>query len=135
MNLLLAGRPQLFVEQGWFPRLKTVFRDTGNGMVPGDVARLGAEIDIPALREYRKAVGRRTGEIVAGISHAELARRVDPRRLELASAEQAVMPRGSGVLEYWGDLTGAGLLLMPPTRHALVHLNEAAKIKKQAIRQ
>jgi hypothetical protein len=39
------------------------------------------------------------------------------------------MEAGRGVIGYWGGLTGAGLLLMPPTRHNLVHLNEMLKIK------
>jgi hypothetical protein len=35
------------------------------------------------------------------------------------------------VLEYWGGLTYAGLLLMPPTRHNFIHLNEALRVKKK----
>jgi hypothetical protein len=38
------------------------------------------------------------------------------------------------VAEYWGGLTLAGLLLMPPTRHNLIHLNECVKIKKKVLR-
>lgn len=29
------------------------------------------------------------------------------------------------------EMSGAGLLLMPPTRHAVLHLNEAARIKQK----
>ena len=58
---------------------------------------------------------------------------MDPDRLERVLAEGAVTEAGRGVADYWAGLTGAGLLLMPPTRHALVHLNEAARIKQKAV--
>jgi hypothetical protein len=37
----------------------------------------------------------------------------------------------SDVLEYWGKRTIAGLLLMPPTRHCFLHLNEAMRIRQE----
>jgi hypothetical protein len=33
--------------------------------------------------------------------------------------------------DYWSKKTIAGLLLMPPTRHNFVHLNEAARIRQK----
>ncbi len=35
------------------------------------------------------------------------------------------------LIDYWGNRTFAGLLLMPPTRHNMVHLNEAYRIKNR----
>jgi hypothetical protein len=32
-------------------------------------------------------------------------------------------------VDYWSRRTVAGLLLMPPTRHCFLHLNEALRIK------
>jgi hypothetical protein len=129
MNLLLAGTPQLFLRDGWFDRLGIPFRHTGNGMDAAEVARLSATIDIQALHAYRLIVGRRTREIVKGLQPADLSRKVEAARLESVMAEGAVIEAGRGVIEYWGGLTGAGLLLMPPTRHAILHLNEMLKIR------
>jgi hypothetical protein len=37
---------------------------------------------------------------------------------------------GAGyLLDYWGKQKVAGLLLMPATRHLMVHLNEAVRLK------
>lgn len=135
MNLLLAGSLQVLRQEDWLKRLRIPYQDTGNGMSPNDVQQLSASIDIAALRGYRSAVGRRTRVIVAGIGVEQLRARVDPLRLDRVRTEAAVNEAGGGVLEYWGSLTGAGLLLMPPTRHCLVHLNEALRIKRSALKE
>ena len=57
--------------------------------------------------------------------------KVDPAGLELLLDEGAVNEGSRWLLDYWGGLTLGGLLLMPPTRHGLVHINEALSVKKR----
>ena len=40
-------------------------------------------------------------------------------------------PSAREIVDYWGGLTIAGLVLMPPTRHNFVHLNEALRIRQK----
>lgn len=131
MNILVADRPQLFLSEGWFERLGTPYRDTGNQMSPGDVDRLSGQININALRAYRRAVGLQTRENVTRLDPGLLQKRVPAGRFQHLIDEEAVNPEATGVLEYWGGLTVAGLLLMPPTRHNIIHWNEAEKIKQK----
>ena len=131
MNLLVAGAPQLAVEEGWFERLGTPLRHTGNAMDVPAVAAFSAEIDLDALRAYRQAVGRRTRAIVQALSAADVQRKVDPTRVQRILDEGAVLEEARGVTEYWSKRNIAGLLLMPPTRHCFVHLNEALKLKER----
>jgi hypothetical protein len=133
MNLLLAGSPQLLNRDGWFTHLQVPFRDTGNAMDEADVASLSSKIDIGALRAYRIAIGRKTREIVKGIKPPEFTLKVDPVRLKRTLNEGAVKEGAHGLLDYWSGLTHAGLLLMPPTRHNFVHLNEALRVKQKII--
>jgi hypothetical protein len=129
MNLLVAGSPQLAHRDGWLKRMGITARDTGNAMDKASVARLSAAIDIEALRAYRLAVGRRTREIVKRLKPEELKQKVDPARLQRVMAEGAIVEAARGIADYWSKRTIAGLLLMPPTRHNFVHLNEALRIK------
>ena len=131
MNLLLAGRPQVLDEDKWFDRLGIPFRDTGNAMSGANIAILSDKLNIDALRSYRIAIGRRTRENVMQLPASQLAEKVDPERLNQILKEGAVVEEAHEVLEYWGGLTYAGLLLMPPTRHNLIHLNEGLRIKKK----
>lgn len=135
MNLLVAGQPQIFSEGGWQARLNLPFSDTGNAQPANDTARLSATINLSALRAYRKTVGKRTRDIVQSLSPAALREKVQSSRLERIWTDTAVLPEGHEVVEYWGSRTIAGLLLMPATRHPLVHLNEAMRIKQRIRRR
>jgi len=110
--------------------MKVATQDTGNNMTPGEIAYLSGNIDLDALQGYRSAVGRRTWAIVSKLTSEDLRRPVDPTRLQMI-VDQGAVPAGSGLLAYWGKRTVSGLLLMPPTRHNLIHLNEAERLKKK----
>jgi hypothetical protein len=92
------------------------------------VVEFSSAIDLEALRAYRLSVGRRTREIIKTLQPDHVKQKVDPVRLEQIRAEGAVLEAASGLLDYWGGLTIAGLLLMPPTRHNYVHWNEALRM-------
>jgi hypothetical protein len=131
INMLLAGNPQVLLRDNWLKRMKISERNTGNAMSAVSVAELSATMDIEALRAYRLSVGRRTREIAKLLQPEDLKRKVDSTRLRQITLEGAVLEAASGLLKYWGGLTAAGLLLMPPTRHNFVHLNEAIRIKQK----
>ncbi|MBN1815567.1 MAG: DinB family protein [Anaerolineae bacterium] len=131
MNLLVAGSPQVLNQDGWLERIKTPVGHTGNEMDKAGVARFSTSIDIGALRAYRVAVGRRTREIVKRLGPEDLKRKVDPARLQRVWDEGAVVEAASYITDYWGKRNVAGLLLMPATRHHIVHLNEALKLKRR----
>ncbi len=134
MNVLLAGTPQLFEREGWMARLGVTVRDTGNAMDAAAVAALSAAVDIPALRAYRLAVGQRTREVVQRAQAGQFKQPVEQSRLEQIRAQGGVVEGALGILAYWGSLTLGGLLLMPPTRHGMIHLNEALRLKRKLLR-
>ena len=100
-----------------------------------EVIAVSASIDIQALRDYRLAVGRRTREVVQQLPATAPGQKVQPARLQQLWDEGAVVDGARGLLDYWGGLTIAGLLLMPPTRHNFVHLNEAWTLKGKIVKE
>jgi hypothetical protein len=131
MNLLVAGSPQVLNQENWLKKMNITVSDTGNAMDNDSIDGLSAQIDIEALRAYRLAVGRRTREIVHQIQPQELKNKVDPARLAQIRKEGAVVEAASGIIDYWSKRNIAGLLLMPATRHNLVHLNESLRLKEK----
>lgn len=131
MNLLIAGSPQLFSQGGWREMMGVEIVHTGNAMDAKAVVELSDRINIDALREYRKLVGRRTREIVQSLTAEEVTNRVDPSRIIEVLKQGAVIEEARGIADYWGRRTIAGLLLMPPTRHCFVHLNEAMQLRSR----
>ena len=129
MNRLVAGSPQILHKDKWLERIRATVSDTGNAMDENDVADLSAQIDIKGLRAYRLAVGRRTREIVKQLQPEQLKQKVEPVRLQQLLDEGAVVEEARGIVDYWSRRNIAGLLLMPATRHNLIHLNEAYRLK------
>jgi hypothetical protein len=97
-----------------------------------EIANFSNTVDIEALRAYRMAVGRRTREVILQLQPADLKRKVRAADLQQVRDEGAVVAAADGIAQYWGKRDVAGLLLlMPATRHNLVHLNEALEIKRK----
>ena len=131
LNLLVADSSQVLNQDGWLGRIKAPIHHTGNEMDEAGVAHFSNSIAIGALRAYRVAVGRRTREIVQQLGPEALRQKVDPVRLQRVRDEGAVVKAANYITDYWGGRNVAGLLLMPATRHHIVHLNEALKLKRR----
>jgi hypothetical protein len=134
MNMLLMNKKQVFTSGKWKEKLNISVTDTGNLMPAKKIAQLSRNINVTALKKYRDAVGKRTRQNVKALNPAQWKLKVDPVRIAWLVPEGAVNPLAKGVLEYWGGLTCAGLLLMPPTRHNMIHLNEIIKMKRKLVR-
>jgi len=131
MNILVAGTQQVMDRADWQKEMKVEFYDTGNATKMENIKELSNSIDLSNLRAYRAAVGRRTREIVKDIQPQDLKIKVDPDRIEQLRASGAVVEEASELLDYWSKRNIAGLLLMPATRHNLVHLNEGLRLKEK----
>lgn len=129
MNLLVAGQDQVFELGNWQAKTASPIKHTGNGAGVDVALALSEVVDIHALRAYRAAVGLATQEIARRLTSEDFDRKVAPDNLKRIMEEEAVLPAGQDVVAYWSRRDVKGLLLMPPTRHAIVHWNEAARLK------
>ncbi len=129
MSLLVAGGRQAFSGDDWPVRMNATVRETGNALDEAGITALSTGLAIEGLRAYRTAVGKRTRIIAGELTFEDVKRKIDATRLERVRDEGAVPEAADWLLRYWGSLTVAGLLLMPPTRHNFVHLNEALRLK------
>jgi len=130
MNILVAGGEQLLEREGWLDKMGTNIKDTGNAANMEKIARLSQTLDIDNLMAYRIAVGQRTRQIVSQLTPNELRQKVHPDSIIQIRLTGSMVAGASDILDYWSKRTIAGLLLMPPTRHCFLHLNEALRIKR-----
>jgi hypothetical protein len=129
MNMLIAGAEQIFTRDDWARKMNISVLHSANKMDNANIAKLSATINVDCLRDYRTAVARRTRQIVRQLQAKDFKQKVDPDRIENVLRLGVVIPEAREVTNYWSKKTIAGLLLMPPTRHCILHLNEAMKIK------
>jgi hypothetical protein len=131
-NILIAGGPQV-LDDGWLEKLKTCVRDTGNAMSDDEITAFSLAVNMPALRDYRTAVGRRTRGILLGLRPEDIKRKVESAGLERIRAEGGVLDveGSSWLLDFWGRKNIAGIILMPITRHQAVHINDSLRLKEK----
>jgi hypothetical protein len=116
---------------GWLTLTNSPLCDTGNAMDEASIVFLNKTVEIRALRAYRRAIGRRKRQIANQLRPADLLRKVEPARINQVMKEGAVVEAARSIVDYWSRRDVAGLLLMPATRHNLIHLGEALRLKRK----
>ena len=131
MNILVGCADQIF-DSCWKAKMNASISDTGNALNDDEIMRLSNDLDIAALLAYRSAVGKRTREIAGNLSEGDMTRKISSESLEKIRSEGGVTDQEESVwlLDYWGGKDVAGILLMPPTRHLMMHLNDCCKWKR-----
>jgi hypothetical protein len=132
MNILVGGGNQVFDEK-WRGVLNTEVKDTGNAMSDDEIIKLSKELNKPALLEYRRAVGKRSREILASLRPADMKRKFMKECVESIPILGCLteQPDSIWLMDFWGRKDVAGILLMPLTRHQEGHLNDCIKLKKK----
>lgn len=131
MNILVAKKEQIF-DDVWKKRLSVSITDTGNALSDDEIMRLSKEVDIEALHAYRNEVGKATRAIIQNLQVEDMKRKVDDEDIKKILFTGGVCEDENSLwlLQFWGKKDVAGLLLMPPTRHVLMHLNDCCKWKE-----
>ncbi len=124
-NVVIAGRRQVLDDGDWPAQLRVARRDIGTGMTSEEVAQLSTSIDIPAMRAYRLAVGRRTRDIVRALTPADWTRTIERSRIEQGFAEGLFLPDATWPFSFWGGQSVTRLLVWPCSGHSLMHLGQA----------
>ena len=130
---ILADRGNQLFDEEWCQRINSPIKDTGNAMTDEEIMAFSRQVNCKELLNYRMAVGERTREIVSQLNFEDMKRNVNEVDLMKIREEGGVTSQKDSVwlLEFWGSKDIAGLLLMPPTRHVMLHLNDCCKWKEK----
>lgn len=131
MNILVADFKQVF-EEDWLQKIHSSIKNTGNALTKEEILEFSKDININQLKEYRIAVGRKTREIINNLNGTDLKRKMKKESLQRILDEGAVenVEAANWLIEFWGKKNVAEILLMPVTRHHVVHINESLRAKK-----
>ncbi|MCV2269945.1 DinB family protein [Clostridioides difficile] len=131
VNMLVAQKEQIFNEQ-WKDRLSVFITDTGNALSDDEIMNLSKSINIDELLCYRNEVAKNTIEVVKDLKAEDMKRKVSPIDLERILVTGGVIKHEDSIwlLDFWGNKDIAGILLIPPTRHVILHLNDCCKWKE-----
>ncbi len=133
MNILVADDTQVVNSDNWLKKMNVSVCDTGNAMTNEEIIDFSLSINMNELKNYRKTVGRKTREIINGFEASDLKRKMEAGRLQRVLDEGGVLnvEGANWLIDFWSRKNVAGILLMPVTRHNIVHINESIQLKRK----
>ncbi len=134
---ILVNNSKPVLDSTWLQRLNTQITDTGNAMTGEEIISFSQKLNITELRNYRNAVGRQTQSVLKQLAAQDMKRKFTQISLDKILDEGGVVkhPDSIWLIDFWGKKDVAGIILMPVTRHQIVHLNECIKIKNTIKKQ
>lgn len=130
MNILVANGGQVFNDE-WKKQICSPITDTGNALTDDEIMELSRLLNTEKLLAYRSVVGQKTCDTIRALSADDLRRKVSPQGLEAIKQTGGVTGQEEScwLLDFWGSKDVARLLLIPPTRHVIMHLNDCCRWK------
>ena len=123
-NILIADESQIF-SKTLKKRMGASLMDTGNAMDLKEVDAFNKAIKMNELLNYRFNVGEKSQKIIKELSRSDFKKKPHKRQFDRLLKENVIINHKESIwlLDFWSKKTVAGLLMMPITRHQIVHLN------------
>ncbi|GGA80045.1 DinB family protein [Ornithinibacillus halotolerans] len=131
MNILIDDNKQVLHMSNWLEQMNIPFTHSGNDMSVEEITLLSSTINLNALLEYRKSVGKQTQEIISRLIPGQFRMKIDQKKINRLFDEHALQKKSQWLAEYWSKKDIGGLFLMPATRHNFIHLNKCIRIKNK----
>lgn len=134
---MLVNRSEQVLNSEWLARLKTDVTDTGNAMTDDEIMDFSRQVSPDELLKYRIAVGKQTRKILSGLTSEDMKRKITKKDTERILLSRGVLDKPDSIwlLDFWGKKDVAGIILMPITRHQIVHLNDCHLLKQRIARK
>lgn len=129
-NTLIAGRTQLFFAKNFDKLLNSPIITTGNEITRDELIGFSKSLDINQLRNYASVVLDNTNSIIQDMSFEDsrikvsTERKNDLLKLNTVSTDENAF----WLVDYWCRKTYSGLLLMPFSKHQMLHLDSCLRI-------
>jgi hypothetical protein len=127
-SYFITNKPQVYTAKNYYKKLNVPFRDTGNGMELPQMELFNSKMNLNELKKYRIDVGRATRKAMEKLVHGDMKRKVSEASLNKISSEGYVDLECKWLLDFWGKKNIAGIILMPLTRHLMVHINKSKRL-------
>lgn len=130
-NSLIQGKEQVLFSGGYDKKTRSPIITTGNELIREQIADFSRQLDITALYEYIKAVKQSTDKWLKEIGYDDLKRRFTQEDKQRLLALETVSDDENAIwlIDYWCQKDVKGLILMPFSRHWIMHIEAILRIK------
>lgn len=129
-NTLIAAKEQIFFTKNYDKLLNCPIITTGNEISRDKLIEFSSMLDINQLKNYIGDVLTNTTNIIKDMSYEDSRTKVsDERKIGLLKLHTvAADEKAFWLIDYWCNKTFVGLLLMPFSRHHMLHLDGCLRI-------
>lgn len=131
VNTLILNQEEILFKDDFVKKINTPIITTGNELVKEEIARHSKSLNLDALYDYADTVKKNTDAWLVSLSYEDIKRKFtqeDKKRivdLKVVSESESA----SWLIDYWCDKDIKGLIKMPLSRHWIMHIEAANRIK------
>lgn len=126
VNILICEKESILNEK-LKNELNISITDTGNSLTKEEIKKFAKNINIKKLKYYSDKISKNTINLIKRLKAEDIKRKINKINLEKIINGCGVTKDNLWLIDYWGKKDIAGLLLMPLSRHIIVHLNQCYK--------
>lgn len=126
VNILICEKESILNEK-LKNELNISITDTGNSLTKEEIKKFAKNINIKKLKYYSDKISKNTINLIKRLKAEDIKRKINKINLEKIINGCGVTKDNLWLIDYWGKKDIAGLLLMPLSRHIIVHLNKCYK--------
>lgn len=117
----------------WLQRMNVSVQETGNAMSDTEIIDFSKKINTLELKNYRNAVGRQTIAVLKALVPDDIKRKPSQENLDRLISEGGLLEKKGSIWlqDFWGKKTIGGLILLPITRHQIMHLTDCVALKNK----
>lgn len=135
VNSLIRREKEVLYENNFDKKIGADIITTGNELVKQEIAEFSKKLNIEALYEYALSVKASTDEWLKSIHYEDIKKKFgddDKKRISelgvVSDDESAVW-----LIDYWCNKDISGLIKMPLSRHWIMHIEAANRIKEKLL--
>lgn len=126
VNILICEKESILNEK-LKNELNISITDTGNSLTKEEIKKFAKNINIKKLKYYSDKISKNTINLIKRLKAEDIKRKINKINLEKIINGCGFTKDNLWLIDYWGKKDIAGLLLMPLSRHIIVHLNQCYK--------
>ncbi len=132
-HTLVSDDEQVFFAGNYQERINSPIITTGNELVKHQIADFSKQLNLKELYSYIFEVKESTEKIIGNLSYAELKRKVPEERKECLKSLNVVSNDEAAIwlIDYWYKKDIRGLILMPFSRHWIMHIEASLRIRNK----
>ena len=136
-HTLIAGDDQVFFSGNYQQRIHSPIITTGNELVKEQIADFSKQLDLDELYAYIAEVKAGTEKILEDLPYSMLKQKPSEERKEILKSLKTVSTDKAAywLIDYWCGKDIRGLIQMPFSRHWIMHIEAALRIRDKIRRE